>query len=308
MSSNETTPGRFNKRRWGLRIGLLVLLVVVAAGGFFAYKFNAASRIPDFYNRQRLEGDDRLQAIASVERKFGNFQGSLGDAIARERRAADPSEADEERLPVTLDFTGDELDTYFNKWLSDNSYSDAFASHLSEPRLLLDEGKLILAGRATLPWVGETVVSMHFLPNLNEESGRAELALQGVYAGVAALPDGAIEPLRTKAAQSIEARLPGYVEDAAFEEDGTANAAAVDLAVDRQLARLLAQQPVADLVLFPYLVGRGHVATRVQELTIEDGVLRLSVLPLTEKEREAYLAAIKQGPADDVSLAEMDDA
>ena len=310
--SATSSPKPSKGRRWLTRIALFVVGALIIGAGFFAYRIHAAGQVPSYYSRQRLEGEDRLEAIASVERKFGNFQGSLGAALAgqtRRRNAGDsatsqPTEAES----AELTFSGDELDAYFNKWLTDNNYTDSFAKQLSDPRLLLDNGRLILAGRREVPWMGDTVVSMHFSPSVSEETGKASMSLEGIYAGNTSLPEMAVEEMRTRAAAAIEARLPGYVESAAFEADGTANDAAVGLAIDRQLARLLEQRPVEDLVLFPYLVGRGHVAVRVESLTIQDGVLDLDVLPLTPREREAYLEAIKAGSDEDVDVDALTDA
>ena len=289
----STEPNRRGAvKKWLIRIGVVALLVLAAAGGYLYYVWSGTTTVPTYYAAERLTGDDRLEAIASVERKIGNFQGDLGQAVAAQQSAAVEEEAAAE--PVELQFEAAELDTYFEKWLADNGYADAFGKYLAEPRLVLNEGRLVLAGRAEMGGM-TSVVSMHFLPSVGE-GGQAQLELEGVYAGTVPLPDRAVAPMREKAAAAIDKRLPSYVDDAGFEDNGSANKAAVDLAIDRQLGRILDGLPVEDLILFPPLLNRGPIATRVTDLSIADGVMTLRLVPLAEAERVAYLEAIKADP------------
>ncbi len=298
--STEPTPAGARRGKWLKTIAVVGLLVLAAAAGFAYYTWSSASAVPDYYARQRLSGDERLEAIASVERKFGNLQGSLGQALASQQT----SQAAEAVEPIELTFEAAELDTYFEKWLEDNDYGEAFGKYMTDPRLLMNEGRLVLAGRATLPAVGQSVVSMHFLPSVGAE-GNAQIELEAVYAGVVSLPDSAVQPMRDKAAQAIENRLPTYLESAAINDDGSANQAAVDLAIDRQLARILDDLPVEDFILFPPLLNRGPIATRVTAMTIEDGIMTLRLVPLTSEERLAYIEAIRADPTDAVDVDEL---
>ena len=289
-------PADRPRRRTGRRILLGVLialgLLLLIAGGVAFYLYRGANAVPDFYRTPKLTGEDRLAAIASVERKVANFQGTFGETLSRQNRAADdageldadPSDEDPgPPEPAYLRFTGAELDTYFGRWLDDNGYRDAFARHLDDPRLLVHDGQLVMAGR--MPAFNGVVVSMHFLPEVGEE-GRVRLSLDGAYAGRVPLPESAFDAFRQKSADAIRGKLGDLEPRAALDDDGAPNDAAVRLAINRELLSLLDDRRVEDLILFPRLLDYGRVPARVADLAVEEGELVLGFLPLTPAERE----------------------
>ncbi|MEM1011378.1 MAG: hypothetical protein AAGI46_04050 [Planctomycetota bacterium] len=297
-SSSSTRPSRL--RRWLVRLGVLMLLLIAGLAGVGWYAKKAASSVPAFYSEARLSGADRLEAIASIERKFLNFQGDLGESTAVSLRN------DSDIEPVRVSFSGEELDVYFDKWLSDSGYREPMAKYLADPRLVIHDGRLILAGRATLDGLGEVVVSIRLLPSV-AESGRARLVLEDFAAGTITLPDALVSVLRQKAIDGLGMQAENERAAVEIATDGTANDAAITLAVDHQLRRLLARQPVDDIVLFPPVLGRGNVAARVVGLSVEDGVLTLDVLPLSPEEREDLVDEL-QAPPVEIELASVDDA
>ena len=282
------------RRRWVRWAAAVTLVVLAAAAGVAAVLWRRANAVPDFYARAPLTGEDRLEAIASVERKLGDFQGSFGQAVARQR-STDEQAAPAEPEPATLAFTADELDTYFAKWLDDNGYREAFARHLADPRLAVHDGNLVVAG--TMPAFNDAVVSLHLLPSVND-AGRVRLGLAGAYAGRLPLPAAAFDVFRDKSAAALRARLPVLKADAANDPDAGLNDAAVSLAVNAELLALIEDKRLDDLVLFPRLLDFGRVPARVATMEVVGEELELGFLPLTPDERQSLI--------DDVLAAQPD--
>ena len=289
------------RRRWVRWAVAVTLVVLAAAAGVGAVLWRRANAVPDFYARAPLTGEDRLEAIASVERKLGDFQGSFGQAVARQRSAAGEAAGEDEEVvpaepePATLAFTADELDTYFTKWLDDNGYREGFARHLADPRLAVHDGNLVVAG--TMPAFRDAVVSLHLLPSVND-AGRVRLELAGAYAGRLPLPAAAFDIFRDKSAAALRARLPVLKADAANDPDAGLNDAAVSLAVNAELLALIEDKRLDDLVLFPRLLDFGRIPARVATMEVVGEELELGFLPLTPDERQSLI--------DDVLAAQPD--
>ncbi len=288
------TDAKPKSRRLLKWLGIAFLLLLAAGVGVGFYVWKGISGVPDFYLRERLTGAERDEAIASVERKFLAFQDSLGGATAAAAGEDDPAAANDESLAdeprvAVVTFTGVELDTYFDKWLTDNDYKPAFEKHLADPRLAVVDGQIVMAGK--MRSFQDAVVSLRFKPDLSD-ADVARLRFEGAYAGSFALPDKALEIFHDKASGAIRARMPANIENAALEGDGL-NAAAIDLAIDRQLLRLMGREPVEDLVLFPPLLGRGTIASQVVKLEVADSGLTVGFRPLNAEERAAFLQELK---------------
>jgi len=294
MPDADDQPRPRSAWRWIRRAVAVIALLVAAGLGVVAYVIAGVGDVPDYYAAPRLSGEDRLEAIASVERQFVNFQGQLSDAVATEATAP---EAEPE--PATMRFGAAEVDAWFAKWLDDHGYREAFTRHLAEPRLLIVDGRLVLAGRAELDWLGDVVISLRFVPEVGE-GDRVRLRFEGVSAGHRELPDAAVSAMRERSLAALGEATAAERKAVALADDGTANVAAVRVAIDRQARQLLSGGAVDPLVLFPPVVGRGPVAAEVVELAIEGDQLRLGVLPLTPDERAELVEKLRR-PADAAS-------
>jgi hypothetical protein len=289
------------RRRWPrvlLALGGLLLLIGLGVG--FAVWQGFAS-VPDIYLRERLTGQERLDAIAGVERKVASFQSSLGEAVAQRRKASTrrkPAAATQEPTqqpatqpaaevpidPVRLTFTGPELDTYFDNWLRSAGHLEAMSAHLKEPRLLLDEGRLVLAGQS--PQLNNAVISIYFLPELSD-NGRVRLRLESAYAGRMPLPDSAFSGLRDAAAGGLANDVADAT--AGFSDDGSVNDATVTMAMNDQIRKLVAGEPVEDLVIFPRLLDFGVVPCRLVEADVPGDRLTMGVVPMRREGIEALV-------------------
>lgn len=279
------------------KIGLwaIVLLLITGAGAAF-FLYRNASAIPDFYSRARLQGQERLDALASVERKFVNMQSELDAAYARSVRqdaagatksttqpdsAVDDMDAGEAE-PVPVAFTAAELDTFFDQWLTSSGYGERMETYMTEPRIAIADGRLILAGRMR---DFDAVVSLRFEPSLSE-AGEARLELAGIYAGALPLPEAAFEEFRKKTQTALEEDLASLRSEAVIEPDGRSNSAAVALATRQQLARLVRGEPLEEMIVFPTVLSLGQVPARVVAMELEEETLKLGVRLLRRSERE----------------------
>jgi hypothetical protein len=280
---------------------VVLLLLVVGLAGAGLYVWRGVKAVPAFYRSEPLEGEERLRAIESVERKVLNLQSVLDRAYARAHADA-PEEAQpasrpaEQVLGVSTDeeievsFTGPELDTYFRKWLQETGYAPRLARYMNNPRIGIDDGRVILAGRMN---EFDAVVSLYFLPVV-EEDGAVHLRLDGVYAGRIPLPDMALEKFRTQVVEALGERSGELRDEADISPDGFANEAAILLSSSRQLLELFEGQEVDRLIAFLPLPGRGFVPARVSELAVNEQDLALGVELLTEAEQADLLKELRE--------------
>ena len=285
---------------------VVVVLLIVAAAGGGVYVWRGVKAIPKFYSRPVLTGEERLRAIESFDRKVLNLQSSLDQAYVRANMdpaaatqpATQPAAggasqvlaAAEANRPLSVTFTGPELGTYFDKWLRDSGYERRVAKYMTDPRLVLEDGRLILAGQ--MPEF-DAVVSLHFRPSV-DEAGVVHLKLEDVYAGRIPLPASAFEKFKRRTAEALVEKVPALQREADISADGFANDAAVQLAAQRQLAELLEEGEVERVVAFLPLPGRGNVPARVSTLRVDEEGLTLGVELMNRADRAAFLAEIRK--------------
>ena len=107
-----------------------------------------------------------------------------------------------------MTFTDDELNAFFDKWFAWNNWKAAYEPHVTDPILLLEDGRLILAARAKEL---DTIASLQFEPRI-DDAGRLDLRLVRVLGGNLPLPHGVLERYRTRLADSMRRRLPRWRE------------------------------------------------------------------------------------------------
>jgi hypothetical protein len=282
---------------------VVVLLLVIGLAGAGLYVLRGVRAVPAFYEAEPLEGQARLEAIESVERKVLNLQSVLDEAYVRSQAAPEAtavatSQPAEELLgrsaedSISVAFTGAELDTYFRKWLEETGYAPRLGRYMSNPRIGIDDGRVILAGRMA---EFNAVVSLYFLPEVDEE-GTVHLKLDGIYAGRIPLPDMAIEKFRTQAIEALEERTIQFRKEADISDEGFANEAAILLSSQQQLRELFEGREVRRLIAFLPLPARGFVPARVSELTVQEQELVLGVQLLDRAEQAELLSELRDPP------------
>jgi hypothetical protein len=192
-----------------------------------------------------------------------------------------------------IEFTADELNALFNKWSALHGWRDKYAEWLEDPRVVLHNGRLILAGR--LKELGGAVASFQFQPQIDAEGG-LRLDLVRVSGGRLPLPDAVWVKWRDQLIASAQQQLPRWRATARLDDSGAANAPMIAATMSRLLFAV-AERKAADPVLFLPLVDRGRaVPVKVAEAHVADGKLALLVEPLTADERVALLNRIKSAP------------
>ena len=282
--------------------GVVALLLLIAAAGAGLYLYRAAHSAPAFYQAVALSGEERLRAIESVERKVLNLQGELDRDYARLRRqqqkspATVPAAGDAGDAAATrVAFTGPELDTYFNKWLKDSGYEDSLSRYLSGPRIAVQDGRLILAGRMK---DFDAVVSLRFVPSV-DGAGVARLRLDGTYVGRLPVPAAAFDSFRSKSVDALSRHEPELRGKATIRPDGEASDEAILLTMQRQVLALFEGRDVSPLVIFPPVAGHGRVPARVSQLQIADETLTLGVELMGPAARRELLDRLKSPAAGD---------
>ena len=314
-SIDKKAPRVTPRKRKVLKIvGVVALLAIAALVGGGIYVYRGVHSIPLFYQRPALSGEERLAAIANVERKVLTFQSDLDAAYALAQVDAQADATAPATGPangpatgpaaaraqaVEISFSGPELDTYFRKWMDDAGYTQRVGKYMTDPRIALHEGHVVLAGR--MPDFG-SVVSLHFLPSV-DGSGVATLKLAGVYAGSIPLPEATFGEFKQRMAGALTEDGTALSREADISTAGIANAAAIRLGTQVQLLKMLRGQDLPGLVIFPGLAGRGNVPARVVEMSVEPEGLHLGVRLLTARQRAELLESLKQ-PQDDDERAE----
>jgi hypothetical protein len=284
---------------------VVLLLLVVGLAGAALFVWRGVKAVPDFYSSQPLEGQARLEAIESVERKVLNLQSVLDRAYVRAQTGAadDPapdtatSQPAEQILgkssdePISVAFTGPELDTYFRKWLQETGYAPRLAKYMNNPRIGIDDGRVILAGQMA---EFDAVVSLYFLPEVDDE-GAVHLKLDGIYAGRIPLPDMAFETFREQAIAALSEGTAQLRSEADISAEGFANESAILLTSQQQLRELFDGREVEPMIAFLPLPARGFVPARVSELSIEEQELVLGVQLLSRGEQAELLEMLRQG-------------
>jgi hypothetical protein len=289
----------------------LVLAVVLLLSGVAVSLFHGT---PAWYEPGSAWGGpagkgEAEQLARSAENKLIDAQnwGAAVVADARRARAATRSAtrpggttpAPRAAESHEIAFSQDELNALFDKWSTAYGWRDKYSAYLDDPRIVLHEGKLILAGR--LKELG-AIASFQFRPSV-DASGRLRLDLVRVTGGRLPLPDVVWVKWRDQIAAALRQRMPQWRAEAKIDPTGAANTAAM-AATFSQLFFAVADGQAAEPVLFMPLIDRGQsVPVRVTAVSVSDDKLTLRAEPLTPAQRAALLEHIKSAPASPVAQA-----
>ncbi|HVT90805.1 MAG TPA: hypothetical protein VHD56_18265 [Tepidisphaeraceae bacterium] len=276
--------------KWFRRIlvGLAILLLMTA--GLVIVGLRMMYRTPDWYHPQSLNAEQRLAAAQSATNKLAILQN--GTAFARaEERAVRNGATRQSTAPggITISFSDDELNALMSQWAVWKSVRAGYEKFLSEPYLVLQDGRLILAGK--LPEI-DTIASLHFEPTIDQD-GRLNLKLARVLAGKLPLPQAAMSTYQKQAAQALSLRLPRWRQRASIDPTGLANSDAVSAVLGTLIMHAMNHES-ADPVVFMEVVSKGRVPVKLSRVEIGDHLLTLTVLPMTADERGELLRKIRE--------------
>jgi uncharacterized protein YpmS len=281
-------------RKWlkrfllGIALGM-ALLALFLSGGFVLLRGT-----PSYYHQSTLTSQQRAEAATRAESKLSQMQNFAVDAHGAEvqklRGATHPS------APpgvTTFSFTEDELNALFNKWADLHDWKDVLSRVVREPMIVLQDGRIIFAGKVTLKNV-DTVVSIEFEPKITAD-GQLDLRLASILGGKLPLPrDTVISPLRQRATEQIVQVLPPLQERATITPEGAANESAAKALYSKLLLHTLNDELSDAAVFLPMLSSHNLLAPfKLTNVSIADGSLSFTVVPMSASERSNLLTDIK---------------
>jgi hypothetical protein len=200
-----------------------------------------------------------------------------------------------------IEFSDRELNALFDKWSVLHGWRDAYAAYLDDPRVILQDDRLILAGR--MRELGGAVASFQFRPHLDDATGKLRLDIVRVTGGKLPMPESAWAKWRDKIVASTRENLPRWRAQARIDASGAANFPAMAATLSRMLFAVAEKKP-AEPVLFLPLAGDGEsVPVKVADVAVETGKLTLVVEPMTAAERVALLERIRTPQSNDAQAS-----
>lgn len=281
-------------RRSLLAVALVLALIALLSGvGVGMFRSRPSWYVP----RDKAQAAQQKQWAQQAENKLIDAQNWAAELRADAVRSARAAETGAAR-PATrahdsyiVEFTQDELNALFDKWSVLYGWSSKYGSYVSDPAIVLHDGKLILAGNVAA--LG-TVVSVQFQPQV-EPDGKFRIPMVSVTGGRLPLPDAAWRKYRVATEVSIRREMPRWKQQAKISPSGSANNAAVCATMGRLFFKAMNRQDADGILFLPVAGGGDSVPVRVTNIEIEEGKLAMSVVPLTAQERAQLLDKIRTG-------------
>ena len=276
--------------KWVKRLLLLVVFFAVFCGVIGAAGWWMSRRAPDWYVGRHRSPQESAAAAHRAEREVQRTLSWAEDqqAYSDSSRYGAPSTQPAKALTISL--TEDELNGFFQKWDSTFGWSRNYSQYLSDPQIVLHEGKLILV--ATVKDMG-SVISVVFAPRLQEQ--RLRMPVAEVLAGRLPLPRTFWDRYRLTLTDRMEQPLPRWQAGAEIRPNGTANSDAVAAALSEMLIDILNDRSAPPVLFLPYDVSNRHrsLPVKLTDVEISNKTLVLQVQPLTPTERTDLLAHIR---------------
>jgi hypothetical protein len=276
--------------KWVKRLVLLVVFLGVMVGVIAAAGWWMSRRVPDWYARRHASPQETAAAAHRAEREVQRTVSWAQDqqAFTDSSQHGAPSTQPAKTLQISL--TEDELNGFFQKWDVAFGWSRNYSQYLSDPQIVLHEGRLILA--ATAKDMG-SVVSIVFAPKLDD--GKLEMPVEQVLAGRLPLPQSFWDHYRATLTARMASPLPRWQKGAEIRPNGTANSDTVAAAMSELLIDILNDHPTPPVLFLPYDVSNNHrsLPVKLTGVRIANKTLTLEVQPLTSAERTELLTALR---------------
>jgi hypothetical protein len=278
-----------------ISVGVLIVLCVIVV----ALLFSMFRGTPQWYRAVKISAAEREKFAHSAENKLISAQNWAQEIVADGARSAhhragtnNSSSAATTRATRSheITFSEAELNALLDKWSTIYGWGDRISEYLQDPQIVLNDGRLILAGKLTQ--IG-AVTSFQFHPAI-DANGQLHLDLVRVTAGRLPLPDAVWTGWQDRIVAALKRRIPQWQAQAQIDSSGAANFPAIAVTLSRLVFDVANHQP-ANPILFLPLAGqsRSAVPVRVTRAQIDDGKLTLDVATLSPAERADLLARIK---------------
>jgi len=295
--------------KWLKRLLRIVALVVVLAAVGAGVAWYLLRGRPSWYEVVKVDPVAQQAAAVRAENELKRTIDWAASEQAEERAAiyaargaptgssTTPASSPSTRRSLTVSFTEQELNAAFEKWGKAYGWDTAYGQYITDPRIVLHDGRLIFAG--DVPSFG-TVVSLHFQPAVDPQ-GRLQFELVRVLGGRLPLPEAAFDKYREKLEQKVRSSLAELQRGADIKPDGSANDKAVAAALAKLLLRVLDRQPGEAVLFLPANQG-ARVPVKLADVNMEGKSIGLTVQLMTPQERTELLQRIRE-PYDAVSAA-----
>src|SRR4051794_14892880 len=262
-------------------VALLVVLIAIGAGvGWYLLHGR-----PSWYDGVAPDPAARQAAAVRAENELKRTIDWAASQQAEERAAlyaartspttpatSAPTTGPATRRSLTVTFSEQELNAAFEKWETAYDWRDAYGDYISNPRIVLHEGRLIVAG--DVKDMG-TLISLHFHPRVDEK-GRLLLELERILGGRLPLPESAFDGYRGRLEQKVRASLPGLQGGAKFKPDGSANEKAVAACFAELLLHVLEREAAEPVLFLPANQG-ACVPVKLTDVAIDGKSIALTV-------------------------------
>jgi uncharacterized protein YpmS len=285
----------------------LVSLVVLLAIGIGAVAWFMLRGTPDWYRQDTSTADQRKKNAAEVENKLVNLTNQFKQRNAAEYRinhqpratTAEAMTAEQARVlraqkpdePVTIQFTDDQLNAFFDKWADFQNRRTIFEQYVDHPRIVMQKNQIILVG--LIKDMG-LVVSMQFEPRIDGD-GNLRLDLVRVMGGMLPLPDSMWEKQRASLERMLGKKLPKYQRDAEISPDGYANGALASAAMNEMILAVLRGGSSSAAIFVPASIQRlsPTIPVKITSVSIQDNTMTLSAQQMTAEERKKLVEKIQ---------------
>lgn len=282
--------------KWLKRIFYTCLVLVLAGGALLVGANELRKRKPDWYPASLPNPAAVAAAASSVEKKFTGIQSWVASSHAKSVRGdkgttgpIGDTDAEPESSKV-ISLTEDELNAFFAKWDESLKWSGKYDAHVTNPMLILQDDRLILA--ATVK-DADTLVSLHLEPKLDER-GMLRLRLVRVMGGRLPLPQVFWDRYRSTVTRMMVNKLDVLRDKAEIAADGTANAAAVGTAINRLLLHSVNDQPAEPVLFLPHGASpKEGFPVKLTQVAIKGKVFTMTVVPMNAAERKELIGRLR---------------
>jgi|GEM_PF-2118136 len=289
-----------NKKRRRVKLIILLLSVATVCLGLWGYMLLKGT--PDYYIMLALTPEQKEAAAQRAEDTINRMQNLAAAAHGAELRASTNPASALEKQGATFSFSQDEINSLFNKWSEKFGWPEMYARYLKEPVIILKDKRIILAGRVTVRQI-DSVVSFHFQPKITAD-GELDLNMTDVRGGNLPLPrDMLVSPLREKAIDELQRRVPEWQQRARIDSHGGANDDTMKLALGQLVISLLEEKPAESVMFLPVFQESRRVPANLSDVKIENQTLIFTVVPMDAAQREQLLTHLKE-PVDFASMRE----
>jgi hypothetical protein len=292
------------------RVGLGIALLLVAVAILLGSGWWMLQQTPDWYESPRVYTEaERAEAAKRVEQTWQNTSNWVSQVQAQQRQAIVQGRATAQEIATatsdeTFEFSvsADEINAFVAKWSKLDGWESVYSQFVSEPRVGIRNGRVIIGGRLNnVPPLSGLVASVHFAPRMDEQ-GQLRIQLASIMGGALPVPGKVWERYRSRAENAVTARLPAIQRNSALDSYGDANQSMLAAAMGRLLLQMLNNEPIEPVLFVPVASSGGTrlIPVRIMDLKIVDGTsdssgsISVTVRAMNLSEREDFLKRLKQ--------------